>query len=180
MNKIGTHRFTACVAGTLLCSGFLLARDLQPSPLVLRKGDQVITIPIGDYLSAYDSAGALIAAGQFEGIDAGRMMFNGQQHQVVPARYVFQLRHGYPRLGHYFVKGLRHGLLAAGVWVAGGIVIGVATGMLDDEYYWFGVLFPPIFIGPTVATATLMWGAARQALSRRYTLGPDQWEFVLE
>ena len=160
----------------------LLAQE-GARPLILRKGNKEVVIPIGDWVVATDSTGKVVlASGRHvnRGDSVLNIMSPERPEQLIPYDEIGVLYHGEAkRIGYYTKRGLVSGakwgaigysaiLLPIIVESGSSIIEGVAFAISLGAYA--GGLFG-VYIG-------VVNGYAKSLRAKKYLIGPGQWEIV--
>lgn len=166
-------------------------KEWQPQPLVLRKGNQSVTIPVGDWVVAADASDRVIVSGKLVGLHNGDLVIlhYGDPRTVtpsaqgrVPLNRIHTLYHGEARrIGYYARRGCGRGIL----WGATiGSLLGFYIASSDDSAgpapLWAMPLVLSAVTSPAGLVVGLIMGSTRAERAIPYRLSDNEWKIEME
>ncbi|UCH63731.1 MAG: hypothetical protein JSU77_04595 [Fidelibacterota bacterium] len=185
-----------------LCSSITgpLCGQEEVRALVLRKGNDVVTIRIGDWLAVSRNGGEVVlAAGRLADWDSSRIYVQSDKgtRLMVPISKIGILHHGEARrLWYYTNKGMVYGVLAGATT---GLLLSISTFWLADsgdesDFLYIGtameslsLLFVPMTTviygvcgGGAGSVVGLLAGIYKHRKATVYPIGHGEWDILVE
>ncbi len=167
-------------------SALIAGRPLN-KPLVLVRGENIVTIPTGDWIVALDRQKNIIFSGILAGADEDTILIEDTNLNIIEesTSRVATLYHGkaFQRL-HSTKQGLKNGFRI-------GSIAGLTMGLIEWARCGFpidgfvpavagGILIGNYFGLPIGTGIGLLTGLANHGQAIKYEIGPDQWQIVVE
>lgn len=162
---------------------YVIAQD-ERRPLLLKRGNVIATIPVGDWIVAVDNTGKKVLATdklmRWDGVQITVEPPKGSEKLIKP-EMIGTLYYGEAkRVGYYTGRGFIRG---AQVGCIGGLVVGAIMATdpcIGPAGFLIGPIFVSIYAVPGGTAIGLLNGLVKHGRATEYSLGPGQWEIVKE